>query len=109
MHAVGEHVLPVRIGGADPHVIRHDVEEDAHVTLVQRRAERAEVIDRTDLRIHARRIDDVVSMHAPPTRRENGRAIEMGDAKAVEIRNDAARGVERELLVQLYAIRCAER
>ena len=109
MHAVGEHGFPVGIGGADSHVVGHDVEQNPHPSLVQRRGEGVQIVQGADLRIHARRIDDVVAVHAPGPRGEYRRTIEMRDAEPVQIGHDAARRGERELLVQLYTIRRAQR
>jgi len=72
---VHQHVVPIWILGAGAHVVRHDVEENPHVSLVELVGERAEIGFGTELWIDARWVDDIVSVFAASFRGENRRQV----------------------------------
>jgi hypothetical protein len=74
---VREHVVPVRILDAHPHVIGDDVDDETHVLCVKLPRQGANVGLGPELGIDSRRIDDVVAVRAAGPRGENRRTIKM--------------------------------
>ena len=68
---VRQQVVPVRIVRADPHMVRHDVEHEPHPVRVRRVGQRDERRVAAELRVHVRRIGDVVPVRAPRPRRQH--------------------------------------
>ena len=74
---VGEHVLPVRILGDRPHVIRHVLDHQPHAARPERGGERSQIGFGAKLGIDPSRIDDVVSVPATLARGEDWRRVQM--------------------------------
>ena len=101
-----EHVEPPRIvGAADPHVVRHEVEDQADLVVLQRRGQPGEAFIATELGIQPLMIDNVVAMGAAGPRFEKRRSVEMADAELLEIGDDGGGIVEPKIFGELYAVR----
>ena len=72
--AVFQDVHPPGIFAARRHVIRHDVEDQAHAALAQIFAKRVEIAFGAEFRIETRRIGDVIAVLLPR------RAVRIGEA-----------------------------
>ena len=100
-----EHVLPVAIfRRGDAHVVRHHVHEQAHAARAQRGRQRVEILVGADLRVQARRIDDVVAVQAARARGQKRRGVDVGDAERVEIGDQRRRVAQREVAIELKPI-----
>jgi hypothetical protein len=55
----------------------------------------------TELWIQLVVIRDIVAMHAPRPRLQDGRRIDMAYAQTREVRNDLARVLKRKLMIEL--------
>ena len=103
--AVLQHVEPPGVVGAhDPHVVGHHVDHEAHAVGMQRRDESVESLPAAELGVERAVVDDVVAVRAPGARPQDRGAIEVTDAEAREVGDDARRIAEREVAVELNAI-----
>src|SRR5579859_937301 len=102
--AVLHDVHPPRVFRTDGHVVRDDVEEQAHVVLAKRRGEAIEFLFRAQLRIDSKGIGNVISMRASRASLESRRGIEVGDSKVVEVRDEIFGIGESEIGVELNAV-----
>src|SRR5690606_8373793 len=88
-------------------MIGHDIDDQPQAMLVQDCDQAIEILAAAEIRIELRMIDHVIAMQAAGPRLENGRGIDVADTQASQIRNDACRIVERELVIELQPIRGA--
>ena len=90
-------LAPERVAlGIGGHVIRDDVEHDAHVVDAQGVREPAPGGLTAQLPIDTAVIDDVVAVRAAGSRRVNGRKIHMADTQPRYVRNLSGKVVERK-------------
>ena len=104
-----ENRLPPLVLGADPDMVRHDVEHQAEPVLSQNVREAQEPLFPAELGIDRGMIDDVVAVHRARPRLVDGRCIHMADAEAREVRRDGGGIVEGELLLELEPVGGARR
>ncbi len=103
--AVLQHVEPPRVVGAQhTHVVGHHVEELTEPVLPQGADEAREALGPADLRIDLVVRHHVVAVHAAGPRALDRRAIHMAHAQLRQVREDAHRIVEAEVLVELQAV-----
>ena len=95
---------PGIVGTADPHVVRHDVEDEAHAVFVQRRDQRVEIGLAADLRIEPAVVDDVVAVRRAGPRLHQRRGVKVADAEPGEIRHQRRGVAKREVLVELQSV-----
>ena len=98
---------PGVVGAGDAHVVRHEVEQQAEPVRAQRLDEAGEALGTAELFADLVVGDDVVAVHAAGTGARDRRAVDVAHAEPREIRQHARRIGEREVVVQLQAIRCA--
>src|SRR4051812_8101962 len=99
-----QHVHPPVIVVMDGHVVRYDIEHDSEAMLAERSSEPTEAIFAAELWIDDAMIDDVVTMARTGARFQNGRRVDMADAKSSEIRRQRDGGLEWKPLVKLQAV-----
>ena len=106
--AILQHVHPPRVRRLrDPHVVRHEVDDDPHAGLRHFAGEARVLLPRRHLGIELIVIVDVVAVRAPRRRLEDRRQVEMRDAQLLQVRHERARHLDREVLVELQPIRRA--
>ena len=108
--AVLEHIGPpaVLLAG-DRHVVRHDVEDQAHPPLAQRIGQALEALGAAELVVDPAVVDHVVAVRRAGRRLEDRRDIEVADPQLVEVRHDRGGVGKREAGVQLDAVGRARR
>jgi hypothetical protein len=92
-----------RIG--DTHVVRHDVDDNAHTELLRPAGEHAKSVSATDFRIDSRVIDYVIAMPATRSRLGYGRSVAVAYAEPMEILYYRSRVNECEIAGELETIR----
>ena len=107
--AVREHIVPIRILGADSHVIGNDVDDEAHLSLVQApatSARRSRSVPSSGLM----RVGSTTSYPWVLPRRAAriGEQIQMRHAELCEVVHSSASMLEGEARVHLQAIRRGE-
>ena len=86
-----KHVPPPAVQRlADPHVVGHDIDDQAHVVGMERGDERLELLLCAQFRIEQKRIDRVIAVVAPGHGLDDGGHVAVGDTEAVQIRHDVA-------------------
>ncbi len=85
-------------------MIGDEIEDEAEVMLLQRRAQPLEAGFAAKLRIERGVIDDVVAMGRALARLHEGRGVDMGDAERLQIGNDGSGRVEVEIRRQLQPV-----
>jgi hypothetical protein len=103
--AVLEHIEPPRIGRfRDAHVVGHQVHHVPHAARLQRVDPAPVVGVRTDIRVEARGIGDVVAVRTAGNRLQIRRCIAIADAERVEVIHNRVRVTKREATVELKTI-----
>ena len=102
--AVRQHVRPPGVLRPGDHVVRNDVEQEAHPVLPQGGAQPLERRLATQLRVEARGVDDIVAVAAAGTGGEQRRGVEIRDTQPVEVRDEGAGVVELDAGVALQSI-----
>ena len=97
---------PGVVGAADPHVVRHDIDNEPHAVRRERRDQRLELGLGADLGVEPVVIDDVVAVRRAGPRLHQRRRIQMTDAEPGEIRDERLGVAEREPLVELQPVGC---
>jgi hypothetical protein len=101
---VRQHVLPAPVLDRGRHVIGHDVEHQTHPPLVQGGHQTLERRLVAQLGVQDAGIHDVVAVLAAGTGPENGRAVDVGDAEAVEVGDEIAGAGQRKAAVELEPV-----
>jgi hypothetical protein len=101
--SAGQHVCPPGVVGDRGHVVRHDIDNEAHAACSQRCDQPLQRLFAAELRIDAGRINHVVSVERAFSCRHDRGRIEMADPERGKIRNATCRVVEREILMELEA------
>ena len=100
-----QHVEPPGIvGEMHADMVGHEVEDQAEIVLLQRRAQPLEAGFAAELRIELGVIDDVIAVGRALARLHEGRGIEMRDAERLQIGHDGGGGVEIEIRGELQAV-----
>jgi len=89
-------------------MVRHEIEDQAEIMALQRRAQAGEASLAAEFGIESTMVDDIVAMGRPSARLHQRRGVEMGDAERSEVRYDLGGLVEVETGGELQAI-CGER
>jgi hypothetical protein len=92
-----------RIG--DTHVVRYNVDDNAHTELLRSAGEHAKSVCATDFGIDSRVIDYVIAMPATRSRLGYGRSVAVAYAEPVEVLYYGSRVNECEIVGQLETIR----
>jgi hypothetical protein len=84
---VPQHIPPPRVllGLVDPHVVGHDIDDQAHATRPRRRRQPRQTIGTAELRRHRRRVGDVISVDRPGDRGDDGGQVQMRHPELVEV------------------------
>ena len=100
-----QHVEPPGIvGEMHADMVGHEIEDQAEIVLLQRRAQPLEAGLAAELGIEPGVIDDVIAVGAALARLQEGRGIEMADAERLQIGHDGGGRVEAEICGQLQAV-----
>ena len=94
----------VEDGGWDSHVIRHDIDDDAHFALMRGVSETDERVAAAEILAHGRGIDDVVAVGAARGSLEDGAEIDIGDTEGIKIVQRFTGSVETLIGPELNAI-----
>ena len=78
-------------------MVGHEIEDQAEIVLLQRRAQPFEAGFAAKFGIELGVIDDVIAMRAALARLHEGRGIEMRDAERLQIGDHGSGGVEVEI------------
>src|SRR5262249_54236696 len=102
--AIFENIHPPTILAASCHMIRHNIQQQAHVALHQFPLQQLEFFFGTDFRIYARGVRNVVAVTTTLATDQDWRRLQIGDAKVTQI-VEKPRGVrEAEVLVELQPV-----
>src|SRR5947209_14020593 len=103
--AVLKEVLPPRVLRArDAHVVRHHVNDEAHLALAQTARELDERALAARLRVDLRVVNDVVAVRASRARPQHRRRVAVGDAEFAEVFDERACLLEGEVAVELEPV-----
>ena len=105
---VFKHIHPPRVFLAYGHMVGNDVQYQAHFIIVQTADQLSELLLSSQLRIHARRVGDVVAVEASFAGTEAGRGIKVGDTEGVQIGDEFFRIDKAKVKVKLNAISSAK-
>ena len=107
---MAQHVQPQPVlVAANAHVVGHDIEDDAHVPLLQRPCERAELIQGAQFRVEHCMIHNVIAVGAARPGFEDGRQVGVADAQIGQIGHQVQGVGKGEVGIELQAIGGAQR
>ena len=100
-----EHAQPPRIvGEMHADMVRHEVQDQADIVLLQFGREALETFFTAQLGIELGVVDDVVAVRAAGTRLQERRGIQVRDAQRFEIGHDGSGVIEGEIAGELEAV-----
>src|SRR5260370_40951067 len=85
LRSILEHVHPPGVFIACGHVVRHDVEDQAHTTIAQLSLQGEKVRFGAKFRIEARGVNDVVAMRASATTAQYWGSVQVSNAQRGKI------------------------
>src|SRR6516225_3024645 len=97
-----EHIQPPGVViSTHAHMVRHEIEDQAHTMPMQRVDQCLEIRLAADLWVELVVVDDVIAMRRTGARLHDRRGVNMTDAECREIRNKAGCVAKREMAVKL--------
>src|SRR5260370_12788713 len=102
--AILEHVHPPRIFWAGSHVIRNDIEKQAHAVFLQGRLERLELAFVAQLTVNARGICHVVSVLTAEPALQKRLRVDIRDSEPGKIVQSVRCAAERKIPVELKPV-----
>ncbi len=101
---VPHHVAQPGVGDREHHVVRYDVEDQAHAPRVQRRRQALERGAPAQIRLHGVRVDHVIAVRRSGIGRKDRGQVERPDPQIVEIGHQRLGAGQVDAAAKLQAI-----